>query len=162
MHLVGPGVEPTLMSMFPTKIRTAIAAGVVLVQLSLLPATYVLHLGCEHSGCSHARTSGSCAHSDTCPFHNHHSDESHGEDEKPHDSDQCRVCQTAFAFSIASQESAELTCSGNVELLSDRCTDFLDSADPYRHFSRGPPAPCVTFSRRTLHTAATMIAALCA
>ena len=128
------------MSMLSQKTRIAAATCLALVQLSVLPATYVLHIGCDDPHCSHTAGTVECGHGHSCPFHHHHSDEEKPKKSSHHDSDQCRVCQVAFASTIASPEVAEISCSGTVAVLSHGNAVEFDSAQPYCHPGRGPPA----------------------
>ncbi len=130
------------MSMLPAKFNIAIAACVALVQLAVLPATYVLHIGCEHEDCSISANADQCGHGRCCPFHHHEAPGKHPpkKGERRHDSDECRVCQTAFASIIASPKVACLTCHELLTIISQRSAVITDSVELACHPGRGPPA----------------------
>ena len=139
-ELVGLGDNP-LMSMLSPKIQSALATCVALLQLSVLPATYVLHLGCQHH-CSHPGGASACGHGSSCPFHRHRQESNESprhEGGSHHDSDQCGICQAAFAWTITTPQVAELVCVGTTEILSQSSSVKCESADRYRQPDRGPP-----------------------
>lgn len=157
----------------------------VLLQLTVLPATSVLHLGCAHgphSDCSAAsctarhtasntashstsdrhggRSNGDRAADNTvacrCGAHHHaaadeapaeqapHSEHAphEGSGHSHHDSDHCRICQTAFALTTADAFAVHLPVSGFVSLLCCPTESAPDCLSPFDCPGRGPPAAC--------------------
>lgn len=163
-QLVGLGVhfsQSALMSKSLSKFRTAFVGVVVALQLLLLPATNVLHLGCQHSHEHGPITSvtasiegvvenvwGWCWPSHCCDHcsertavadrHSEHSPPSQPL-HLPHDEDSCPICQAVFAARIATTAVVNLATTEPVaELVA------VDSHAVYpipRHcvLSRGPP-----------------------
>ena len=133
------------MSMFPLKIRIAFAACLAMVQLTVLPATYVLHIGCEHAHCSHSDGAYECVHGHCCPFHQHEHrqhgdrDESNAPEEGRHDSDECRICRAAFAVFATDSFSPRLTVTGTVTVLAEIKIATPATAPRHRVKGRAPP-----------------------
>lgn len=153
--------QNTLMSKTFLNIRTFVSCFVALLQIFLLPATHMFHLGCQH-GHVHSLVpavvetigdvKGSCRSSHSC---NHGAgaesvacknvdEQSSGEPgrspvEMPHDEDSCPVCQAVFASQIASSGSVDLlfsrpTCGSLVA-----CSPIPREFPRYVVLSRGPP-----------------------
>ena len=133
--------------------RTAFVGFLVLLQLFLLPATEVLHLGCQHKhdhgsaavvsdlkSVEAARNNCSSSHRcDHCSKTDDHPNDSIPAHES-HDEDSCPVCQAAFAARIATTTNSSLTTSDRVckFVIADAAAVF--STPRYCVLSRGPPA----------------------
>jgi hypothetical protein len=141
------------MSKTPLQLRTAFVGFLALLQLFLLPATHVLHLGCQHShddgeiGSSSEieAAEGTCVSSYCCGHCSHRAAGTNtaptGSDpfDPPHDEDSCHVCQTVFAAQIAAAAPADLT---TVEPACEYLTvnsQTVYSIPRYCVLSRGPP-----------------------
>ncbi|MFY9256979.1 MAG: hypothetical protein WAO83_26235 [Fuerstiella sp.] len=140
--------------------RTAFVGFIVLLQLILLPATHVLHLGCQHAhGDGLANTVSVfdsvegmwawCWSSHCC---DHCSATAKSVDDQPagsgpiqpaHDENSCPVCQAVFAARIATVATVDLATTEPVcEFVAD------DSQAAYSTplcdvLSRGPPSAVV-------------------
>ena len=139
----------TLMSKIHHNFRRAFAFCVAVLQLATLPATYCLHLGCEHSPNDDDHRSGIISTVLSC-FSGHHCDCSQHSTEgssnneppsqnEPHDSGSCPVCQAAFATSSADFFAPQLTATEAVSVLSEPGVTVPASAPQYRRKGRGPP-----------------------
>ncbi|MEZ6130084.1 MAG: hypothetical protein R3C59_15475 [Planctomycetaceae bacterium] len=136
--------------------RTAFAGILVLLQLFLLPATHMLHLGCQHphgdGRCS--STSGSevaastCARSHCCRHCSTAARPAEAADDQPtdsapvhppHDEDSCAVCQVAFAARIATAAMVDLTTTEPVCEFVPQSSQSVDPTPRYCVLSRGPP-----------------------
>ena len=153
MQLVGLGASlKTLMSKTRYTSRQAFTIFVALLQLAVLPATYTLHVGCEHAGDHDHHEDGlissivSCFSGHCCSCSHHSNDDDPENDppsgEEPHDSDSCAVCQAAFATSTAEFFAPRLTAIGAVCLIADPEALVPASGPQYRSRSRGPPVYC--------------------
>jgi len=138
----------TLMSKTHHKFRRAFAFCVALLQLVTLPATYCLHVGCEHShddahGSGIISVLATCFPGGHCNCSHHTPHERSGSEspspEEPHDSDSCPVCQAAFATSAADFFAPRLTAFTTVSVLSEPEMSVPVSAPRYSSKSRGPP-----------------------
>ena len=140
-------------------IRTFVGYFVALLQIFLLPAAHVFHLGCQHEHVHSAHpsvfetfedvwvscwSSHSCDHGAESVACKNVDEQSSGEPrrcpvEAPHDEDSCPVCQAVIASQIAP--------AGTVDLLFFQPTcEYLVAYSPIprefpRHvvLSRGPP-----------------------
>ncbi len=142
-----------LMSIRMRSIRLAFTAGVALLQLFLLPASQLLHVGCNHShDLSVCETPTSAPpvdhHSHAhCSHHGHrHSgqDDSHHDSEHaptaPHDSDNCPICQVVLAARIGELDAVYVP-SSQLEVACSPCSaPDVQCAPQYSLLSRGPPA----------------------
>lgn len=144
------------MSKTLSKSRTAFAGFVVVLQLFLLPATHVLHLGCQHSDddasiatvsvfdalenawercwsshcCDHCAKPAAVADdqpTDSSPIH------------PPHDEDSCPVCHAAFAARIATTAAVDLSTAQPVCEFPAVDSHAVYSTSRYCVLSRGPP-----------------------
>ncbi|MEQ9406534.1 MAG: hypothetical protein RIK87_02365 [Fuerstiella sp.] len=138
------------------KIRRAFVGFLVLLQLFLLPATQVLHLGCQHAhdhgpaATSSAPAGGEatstyCLSSHCC---HHCAKNARAADGQPtdstpvhpsHDEDSCAVCQAAFAARVATVSVFALT---TIEPVCEFLTMDSQTVYPtprYCVLSRGPP-----------------------
>ena len=139
----------TLMSKTRHNFRRVFTCFVALLQLAVLPATYVLHVGCEHSHSDGDHDQGlitgvvSCfsGHHCSCSHHSpaHKADDESPTPGEPHDSDSCRICQAAFATSAADFFAPQLTAIGTISVLPRPKINIPASAPRYRSNSRGPP-----------------------
>ena len=140
--------------------RTAFIGLVVLLQVFLLPATHVLHPGCQHSSdhrpaatvsvfdaveaawiwCSSSHCCEHCSKT-SAKSQDSPTDSDHGR--APHDEHSCPVCQAVFAPRIASTAIAEIAdCQPVCEFLCPE-TPVVDSIPRYSVLSRGPPMSSV-------------------
>ena len=149
------GRSEYLMSRKMRSIRLAFTAGVVLLQLFMLPAAQLLHIGCDHT-----HPAGTCetpaeaasqvhrGHAHCCHHgHSHHSHgqkSSQGEPEQaptaPHDSDSCPICQVVLAARIGELYSVQVPFSDLVVACSSPCVPDVHHVPEYRLSGRGPPA----------------------
>lgn len=133
--------------------RMAVAGLIALLQLILLPATHVLHLGCQHSHSDGqiASTSdpeaaeGTCASFHCCSHCSHRAADNNppagsGPIEPPHDEDSCQVCQTVFAAQVATTAPVDLTTVERVFEYLTLDSQTVYSTPRYSVLSRGPPA----------------------
>jgi len=140
----------TLMSKTHYNFRRSFVCFVALLQLAVVPATYSLHIGCEHAHSDGHHNSGvvsavvSCFSGHHCDCSHHATDERSGSEspspEKPHDSHSCPVCQAAFATSTADFSAPGLTQFAMVSALPQAGPCVPESAERYRSKSRGPPS----------------------
>ena len=89
------GNTPTLMFQLPNNLKRTVASMIALLQLLTLPATFELHICCDHSYASDHTTKCKFGCSD-CRFHRWSADDEKDSSE-PHDSHSCPICQAAFA-----------------------------------------------------------------
>jgi len=139
----------TLMSKTRHNFRRVFTLCVALLQLSTLPATYLLHVGCEHARDDENHEHGliafvvSCfsGHHCSCTHHspNRSSNSESPSREEPHDSESCPVCQAAFATATADFFAPRLATVGTVSLLAEPEVAGPASRPQYRIYSRGPP-----------------------
>lgn len=145
----------TLMSKTHYKFRYSLACFVALLQFAVVPATYCLHLECDHSHSDGHYDSGIISAVVSC-FSGHDCDCSHDTSDdcsdsespppvEPHDSNSCPVCQAAFATSTADFYAPKVTETETVSVLSPPAVNPPASATRYRSKSRGPPR-CVAVS----------------
>ena len=127
---------------------------VVSLQLFVLPATSVLHLGCAHAGCDHhggAHTESTSAHPQAgscvcrCGAHHVHGDARQSEDSEKsghghHDSHNCRICQTAFALITAESFAVCLQVHAVVGTIDAPTESAPDCPLEFDCPGRGPPA----------------------
>ncbi|MCH2203422.1 MAG: hypothetical protein MK102_15745 [Fuerstiella sp.] len=127
----------------PLRFLTVI--GIALLQVAMAPLTHVVHVGCHY----HAHSPVATAHSSSFHHahgHHAHGHHSHGDSESDnvpdhsHDSDNCAVCQAAFAAQIADcpasrQPAADLTILTPVSPQQMTRGEFR-----YAMPVRGPPA----------------------
>ncbi|MCA9049065.1 MAG: hypothetical protein KDA89_10085 [Planctomycetaceae bacterium] len=136
--------------------RTAFIGLVVLLQLFLLPATHVLHLGCQHpsdhrpaatvsvfdaveAAWNWCSSSHCCDHCSKTSAKSQDSPTDSGQRRAPHDEHSCPVCQAVCAPRIASTVVAEIPYRESVcEFLYPE-TPVVDSIPRYSVLSRGPP-----------------------
>ena len=142
-------------------IRLAFVSFLVLLQLFLLPAVQLLHVGCGHDHAQHSAiqadvaeseeaawdsclTSHCCQH---CSTKHHLGERQHTEDQPchsgpvhpPHDDSSCAICKVVFAARIGPAAAVHLLTT---EPLRESITIDSRSADVtprYCVFSRGPP-----------------------
>lgn len=143
------------MSKFRSHIQTTSIGFVALLQLLLLPATHVLHLGCEHPeghGAAHSSTLEdviSWCWSSSCCDHCEHSDETssdpanpsndHSSSDHQHDQHSCPVCHAAFAARLATTAPLAVPVS---QLTTQYVSSYSESPQNVSRFdvqSRGPP-----------------------
>ena len=138
------------------QLRTAFVGFIVLLRLFLLPATHLLHLGCQHShdhgpiaafsvfdaveaALNWCSSSHSCDH---CSKTARAADD-HPTDSPPvhpqHDEDSCAVCQAVFAARIATAAAVDLTTTEPVAEFRTENSRVPDSTPRYCLLSRGPP-----------------------
>jgi len=120
--------------------RTAFIGCFALLQVALLPATYVVHIGCDHHH-SVAPHSASCHHHGHSHCDHRATDNSKQNDapDHKHDSDECPVCQVAFAAQMAEANTPELHVSDLTEA-AEAVAVTLPCADArYAMPVRGPP-----------------------
>ncbi|MEP3481291.1 MAG: hypothetical protein ABJZ55_18770 [Fuerstiella sp.] len=144
--------------------QTASVGFLVLLQLVLLPASEVLHLGCQHSHDEPAADFSTifdvietawnaCARTSCC---NHdarcvdaHCVDAHSVDGQPsdpdpvrlpHDESSCAVCQAIFADRIPTTSPGILPTVESVCEVTVFDSHSACSAHCYCRFSRGPPA----------------------
>lgn len=136
----------TLMSKMNRTIRLAFIAGVVSLQVFLLPATQLLHVTCDHSHHSAGSTTqAKPEHVHCCHHHRHDSHDSEREEGDrnphfPHDSGSCSICQVVLAARIGELYDVQIPTS---DLIYDWTAP--DRSDPARALAyalpvRGPPA----------------------
>ena len=140
----------TLMSKTRNKFRRSFVCFVALLQLAVVPATYCLHIDCEHAHSDGHSSSGiisavvACFSGPHCGCSHPTFDDSSGSKppppQEPHDSDSCPVCQAAFATSTADFSAPELTKLATVLVLPTPELSVPVSAERYRSKSRGPPS----------------------
>lgn len=149
----------TLMSKTRYNFKQSFVCLVALLQLAVVPATYCLHIDCEHGHDDVDHSSGFISTIVSC-FVGHHCDcseqvsennrseelpsKSHDSEaphtpEAPHDSHTCSVCQTAFAMSVAEFSAPVLADFGTVSVPPPLKEAAPASAERYRNHSRGPP-----------------------
>ncbi|MEP3477808.1 MAG: hypothetical protein ABJZ55_01035 [Fuerstiella sp.] len=149
------------MSKIFSPIRLAFVSFLVLLQLFLLPAVQLLHVGCGHDHAHHSAipadavdsgeaagngcsTSHCCQH---CSTKQHSGQPPHTEDQPchsgpvhpPHDDSSCAICKVVFAARIGPAADVHLVAT---EPLRESITIDSRSADMtprYCVFSRGPP-----------------------
>jgi len=141
-----------------SQFRTAFVGFVALLQLVLLPATHVLHLGCQHPH-GHVHTSDSsvfdtledvwgwCRKShccDHCQTSARDSDAARNAPnqrpaEQPHDEDSCPVCQAVFAARIGTTAPVAVLQTQPIrECLAEYSPSFRETPR-FSVLSRGPP-----------------------
>jgi|GEM_PF-2911838 len=132
-----PGVRRT--------IRLAFTAGVVCLQLFLLPASQLLHVTCDHSQ-SHEATHQESAHRHCSHHHHNHSSSDHQIPDSdpgtqiPHDSGDCAICQVILAARVDELHEVQVPAS---DLIVDAVGAYLIEVPPTSVpalLSRGPPA----------------------
>ena len=140
------------MSKTLSQFRMAFVGLIALLQLILLPATHVLHLGCQHShddahtfNASSEAADRSCVSSHCC---GHCSQRTAATDadpagsapvHPPHDEDSCPVCQIVFAARIATAAPVDLTTVEPVCEFLSADSPIIYSTPRYSVLSRGPP-----------------------
>ena len=134
--------------------RTVFVGLIALLQLFLLPATQVLHVGCRHlhddkpaaavfnavetawKWCSSSHCCDHCSRqavatddqqTNSAPVH------------PPHDEDSCPVCQAVSAARIATASAVDLVSTEPVCEVLSVDSPAVDSTPRYRVLSRGPP-----------------------
>ena len=147
------------MSKKSAKTRIAFFSGLALLQLILLPANQLLHVGCDHShagGAADSGTHASCppasavsATTSLCHCKCHHShapanssrsgDSSEGDRETPHDSGNCPLCQVVLAARIATLHVVQVPVSARQVPCSAPVAPLPVEEPIYRCLSRGPP-----------------------
>ena len=132
--------------------RLAFTVCVACLQLFLLPATQLLHVGCNHSHQSadceaHANAvhSHHADHGHSCGFHHGHSTpqpdggrpdhHSHS----PHDSHSCPICQIVLAARICELDEIRIPSNHLTVAWSGPHVPEVCSAPGYILPSRGPP-----------------------
>jgi hypothetical protein len=121
--------------------RTALIGCFALLQVALLPATYVVHIGCDHDHLV-VEPSESCHHHGHSHCDQHATDDSK-QDDTPvhhHDSDKCLVCQVAFAAQLAGVDAPDLSTSDLTEAADASAVTFPCADVRYAMPVRGPPA----------------------
>ncbi len=157
-----------LMSNAYSKFRTAFVGFVVALQIFLLPATHVLHLGCQHptghvhlSGASSTSVFDSLVDAWAWCWNSHCCDHDCGRGEKPvlvageprnpdspqeqhpaepaHDENSCPVCQAVFAARIAATVPVAVFVTQPLcECLAEQPPFFCETPR-FGVLSRGPP-----------------------
>lgn len=138
------------------QLRTAFVVLLASLQLFLLPATHVLHLGCQHSH-DHGPTAAFsvfdaveaawtwCSSSHSC---DHCSKTARAADDHPtdsppvhppHDEDSCPLCQAVFAARTATTAAVDLTITEPVSEFLAENSQVPDSTPRHCLLSRGPP-----------------------
>lgn len=122
-------------------IRSALIGCFALLQVALLPATYVVHLGCEHDH-SVVEQLSHCHHHGHRHCDQHATDDTKQEDapSHKHDSDECPICQIAFASQLADGDTPELVTSDLTEAARALAVTIPCAAARYAMPVRGPPA----------------------
>lgn len=116
---------------------------VALLQLAILPATHLLHIGC---GCAHSSEvhdgAKSCPFGHCCSCGHHSADRGTEQDSpsEPHDSDSCAVCKAAFAVTTVEFDLPPLLFLAETGRLQCPSCIAPELSAPYRLLSRGPPA----------------------
>lgn len=141
--------------------RTSGVIVLVIIQLIIIPATQLLHVGCEHSAVVAPKVRSSayhavetvwnwCSSSHCC----HHCVEQPGtKDERtaapqplqdrpvqpPHDEKTCAVCQAAFAARVTTAAPVPRLTNERIAALVIQGPNFEKPTPRYRVLSRGPP-----------------------
>ena len=145
------------MSKTLSQFRTAFVGFIALLQLLLLPATQMLHLGCQHSS-DHGPTatvsvfdaveaawtwydsSHCCDHCSKAAKVADNQPTDSGPAHPPHDEDSCPVCQAVFAARTATTAAVDLTATVPVCEFVAEDLQAVYSTPRYCVLSRGPPA----------------------
>ena len=125
--------------------RTAFTVGMALLQLCLVPASQLLHVGCNHersaTGMQEAATH---SHQDSCCSHHQEhppcASESDKLAERPHDAEDCLVCQVILAARIDGLHFAELPSIALETHFTIACAPEVCQTHRYCPPGRGPPA----------------------
>ena len=138
------------------QLKTVFIGFIALLQLSLLPATQLLHLGCQHpadrgptatvsvfDAVETARTWYSLSHCcDHCSKTAEASDSRPTDSapvDPPHDEDSCPVCHAVFAARMATTAEVDLTTTEPVPEFVAENSQGIYSTPRYSVLSRGPP-----------------------
>lgn len=136
--------------------RTAFVGLTALLQLILLPATEVLHLGCQHDhgqgsastvsfGDAVETTRKSCSSSHCCSRCSDAARVAGDEPidsapvQSPHDKDSCPLCQAVFAARIAKVAPVNLTTTEPICEFVAEVSQTPCSTPRFCVLSRGPP-----------------------
>ena len=119
-------------------LRILNVVGIALLQVAIAPLTYVVHIGCHHDARS-STVAPSCSGHAHCHHHRHGGSQPDKVPDHSHDSDNCPVCQVAFAAQIAGCPAAgppatDLTVPTPVSAPQVMCIEFR-----YTFPVRGPP-----------------------
>lgn len=138
--------------------RTCGVIALVIIQLIIIPATQLLHVGCEHSPAVAAQvpsfgyrafetvwnwcSTSHCCHD--CAEQSVTDDDQQPPQDTPagppHDEKTCAVCQAAFAARMTTKAPVALATSERIAALIVREPNFEKLTPRYRVLSRGPPA----------------------
>jgi hypothetical protein len=126
--------------------RTAFAVGVALLQLWLLPASQLLHVGCNHEHpATGMQEAAADSHWDSYLSHQYHehspcAPESDKRTERPHDAQDCLVCQVILAARIDGLHFLELPSIALETHFTIVCAPEVCQTHRYCPPGRGPPA----------------------
>ncbi|MCA9086280.1 MAG: hypothetical protein KDA81_19615 [Planctomycetaceae bacterium] len=142
--------------------RTASVMVLVIVQLMIVPATQLLHVGCEHSRAVEPPTADSvyqtvetvwnwCWPSRCCDHCAERSDTKDGQTtppqserpaQPPHDENTCPVCLVAFAARLTTTAPLAVSASERIAELVVVNVNVVKPTPRYSVLSRGPPPAC--------------------
>lgn len=133
--------------------RVVLVSVLLLLQLILLPATQLLHLGCQHSHGEHqvdsdfnlAKAARNFRASTHCCSHCSHGtrDDQPGDSDPlqpPHDEDNCALCQIVLAARMMTAATVSVASAEPVCEFTFMESQPVDSTPRYCVLSRGPPA----------------------
>ena len=146
-------LQTALMSKAFLNFQAAFVGFIAVLQLALLPATYVLHVGCGYAHGNRPSTSASAAQiafgwfasshcCDHCSQRSNVADDQPTDSDPvhpPHDEDSCPVCQAAFAARMATVATVDLNTTNPVCDCITGNSQAVNSTPRYSVLSRGPP-----------------------
>ena len=142
--------------------RTGGVMVLVIIQLVIIPATQLLHVGCEHSRDFDSTAADSARHafetvwswfwsSRCCDHCAERSDTKEGRTtppqserpaQPPHDENTCPVCLVAFAARLTTTAPLAVSASERIAELVVVNVNVVKPTPRYSVLSRGPPPAC--------------------